>query len=95
MLAQAISSTRQQTVSRMRRLSRRSCLSSRQRRFPPGTTLMILLGQRLALRPDIHSAGMPLSFTSHSRKSLVRRAATPLVEAPGRSRPITRSHAWK
>src|ERR1700733_9974896 len=53
---------------------------------------MICLG-RAWITSGIQLEGYPESFLIHCFKLAVKRGAIPAVDAPGRKRPITRSHA--
>ena len=90
-LAQAISSTRPQTESRISRLRPYSSFISATP-APAGTTLITCLGS-VRITSAIQLAGYPESCWSHCRSTPVRRADIPAVEAPGLRRPIMRSHA--
>ncbi len=92
--AHAISNTRQHTMSRIRRLSLYPSFIS-PTPAPAGMTLIFCLGA-MALICGRYSlnASPTKSVTSHCRRSPEKRAARPSVLAPGRRRPITRSHEF-
>ena len=90
-LAQAISNTRPHTESRICRLRPYSSFITATP-APAGTTLTTCLGS-MRMTSAIQLAGYPESFCNHWRSNPVRRGAMPSIEAPGRNRPIMRSHA--
>src|SRR5262249_20072700 len=57
-----------------------------------GTTLRTCLG-RTRITSGSQFGGYPESCSSHCRSTPVRRGPMPSTEAPGRTRPIMRSHA--
>ena len=90
--AQAISSTSPQTASRICRLRPYSSFIT-PTPAPAGTTVMVCLG---SMRIDVgHPVGRVAGVVLHPLPQDCRssRGAMPSTEAPGRSRPITRSHA--
>ncbi len=89
--AHAISSTDPQTVSRICRLRPYSSFISATP-APAGTTLITCFGSTRS-GSDIQFAGYPESFTIHWRRIPVSRGDIPATVAPGRSRPMMRSHA--
>ena len=90
-LAQAISSTNPQTESRICRLRPYSSFITATP-APAGTTLITCLGSS-RITSGIQLAGYPESYCIHCRNTPVRRGPIPSTEAPGRNRPIMRSHA--
>ena len=90
-LAQATSRTKPQTVNRICRLRPYSSFISATP-APAGTTFITCLG-RSCRTSGIQLDGYPESFCIHWRRKPVRRGDIPAIEAPGRNRPIMRSHA--
>ena len=59
---------------------------------PAGTTATTCFGSDRSM-PGIQFAGYPASCSIHCRRLAVNRGPTPSGDAPGFSRPMTRSHA--
>ena len=90
-LAHAVSSTSPQTASKISRLRPYSSFITATP-APAGTTLITCLGS-VRMTSAIQLAGYPESYCIHRRSTPVRRGPIPAIEAPGRRRPIMRSHA--